>query len=171
MSQSTADRFQGSDWMDLERQYEAELHPDQVRVEPDPHARLAALRGDVLRSVVTAVRDRGRAPRVCLYALSVGGVRPSNSLKAAAIFATRSGWQTYGNQQSFTDPHGAPAPEARPGWGLVRRQISAGYADGVVVATTSVISPNFEQYERELRWFALHRAFVGVIAPSVQGRL
>lgn len=169
MSQSTT--RQAFNWMDLERREDAELHPGQARVQPSLHGRLAALRSDTLRAVVAALRDRGRTPRVCLYALSIGGTRPSSSLEGATAFAVRNGWQVGGDQQIFTDHHGAPDPESRTGWELVRRQVRAGYADGVVVATTSVISSDPEEYERELRWFDLHRAFIAVVAPAAQVRL
>ncbi|QDN54109.1 hypothetical protein [Streptomyces sp. S1D4-20] len=160
------------DWMDVEHQRDAEWHPDRVRVEPDPSARLAALRCDNLQKVVAEVRAKGRAPRVCRYALSVGGHRPSNSLDAAAAFAVRNSWQAGGEEQTFTDPHGAPNPELRTGWRLVRKQIRAGYADGVVVTTSSVISTHAEVYEQELLWFEMHCAFVAVIAPEAKvGRL
>lgn len=160
------------DWMDVERERDAKWSPNKVWVEPDPNARLAALRRDNLRQVVGDVRGKGRAPRVCRYALSVGGHWPSNSLDAATAFAVRNGWQVGGEAQTFTDHHGAPSPELRTGWCLVRRQIRSGYADGVVVTTTGVISPQADEYEQELRWFELHCAFVAVVASSAQaGRL
>ncbi|MFD3905720.1 hypothetical protein ACFXOL_16190 [Streptomyces californicus] len=41
----------------------------------------------------------------------------------------------------------------------------------MVVATTDVISAEPDEYEQELRWFDLHRAFIAVVAPTAQGRL
>ncbi|MEV7090125.1 hypothetical protein AB0O07_30295 [Streptomyces sp. NPDC093085] len=159
------------DWMDIEREYEARRNPDTVRVEPNPAARLAALRSDNLRQVVAQVRARGRTPRVCRYALSVGGHRPANSLAAVTAFAERRAWHV-GEEQTFIDHQSTAAPQSRPGWCLVRRQIRAGYADGVVVTTTGVISPHLGPYEEELRWFELHRAFIAVVAPTARtGRL
>lgn len=109
-------------------------------------------------------------PRVCRYALCVGGHEPTTSLDAAATFAARHSWQV-GLEQTFTDPFGSLDPAHRTGWRLVRRQVSAGYVDGVVT-TSSVISPNADEYERELLWFELHCAFVSVVTPGAQeGRL
>ncbi|MFI7095440.1 hypothetical protein [Streptomyces lydicus] len=170
MRQSTTSSAQ--DWMALERQREARWYSDRVRIEPDPHARLAALRSDILRQVVSEVRAKGRAPRVCRYALSAGDHLPSNSLEAAAAFAVRNSWQVGGGGQIFTDPQGSPDPGLRMGWCHVRQQVRAGFVDGVVVTNTSVISSIAEEYERELRWFELHHAFVAVVAPTARpGRL
>ncbi|MFF5567689.1 hypothetical protein ACFY7Z_20430 [Streptomyces sp. NPDC012623] len=154
------------DWMDAERERDVEWNPGKFPVEPDPIARLAALRSDNLRRVVAQVRAKGRAPRVCRYALRIDGHWPSTSLAAATAFAVRQAWQV-GEEQTFTDPHGAASPGTRTGWCLVRKQIQAGYADGVVVVTTGVISPHTDEYEEELHWFELRRAFVAVVAPAV----
>ncbi|MBT2405585.1 MULTISPECIES: hypothetical protein [unclassified Streptomyces] len=171
MRQSITTR-RAPDWMDVERQRDAKWHPDKLRVEPEPHARLAALRCDNLRDVVAQVRGKGRVPRVCRYALSVGGYWPTSSLEASAAFAVHNAWEVGGEDRIFTDPYGSPNPELRTGWSLVRKQIRSGYADGVVVTTASLISPHPEEYEQELRWFELHRAFVAVVAPTADaGRL
>jgi hypothetical protein len=165
MRQSITTR-RAPDWMDVERQWHATCYTDKVRVEPEPHARLAALRCANLQHVVAQVRAKGRSPRVCLYALSIGDHWPTNSLEASAAFAVRNAWQVGGEGQTITDHYGCPTPELRTGWSLVRKQVRSGYADGVVVTTTSVISPRPEEYEQELRWFELHRAFVAVVAPT-----
>ncbi|MFD6989397.1 hypothetical protein [Streptomyces sp. NPDC059943] len=158
--------------MDVERERDARWNPQMVWVEPDPIARLAALRRDNLQQVVSQVLSKGRAPRVCRYALSVGGQWPSTSLGAATAFAVRNAWQVGGEGQTFTDHRGASSPNLRTGWRLVRKLVRSGYADGVVVTTTSVISPHADEYEQELNWFALHCAFVAVVAPASQvGRL
>ncbi|MCL7377001.1 recombinase family protein [Streptomyces sp. 35G-GA-8] len=156
----------------MELQHEARLYPDKVRIESEPHTRLAALRRDNLEQVIARLRVQGRVPRVCRYALSVGGHWPSNSLDAAAAFAVLNSWKVGGEKKTFTDHHGSPDPELRAGWCEVRNQIRAGYADGVVVTTTSVISRNADEYERQLHWFHMHCAFVAVIAPTAYtGRL
>ncbi|MEV8344653.1 hypothetical protein [Streptomyces niveus] len=154
--------------MDVERERDAKWSPNMVWVEPDPITRVAALRRDNLQQVLSQTLSKGRVPRVCRYALSVGGQWPSNSLDAATAFAVRNGWQVGGTEQTFTDHRGAPAPELRTGWCLVRKQIRAGYADGVVVTTSSAISPHTEEYEQELRWFELHCAFIAVVAPAAR---
>ncbi|WP_371792288.1 hypothetical protein OG285_25170 [Streptomyces sp. NBC_01471] len=50
----------------------------------------------------------------------------------------------------------------------MRQQIRAGYADGVVVVTHSVISPRRDEYKQELRWIEEHSGFVAVVVPEVQ---
>lgn len=160
------------DWMDVERESDAAWSPNKVWIEPDPNARLAALRRDNLQQVVSQVLSKGRAPRVCRYALSTDDQWPSNSLDAAWAFAVRNAWQVGGEEQTFTDHHRAPSPELRTSWCLVRKLIRSGYADGVAVTTTGIISPHADEYEQELNWFALHCAFIAVVAPAAQaGRL
>lgn len=165
MRQSTTTR-RAPDWMDVERQRDATWYPDKLRIEPEPHARLAALRCDNLRDVVAQVRGKGRMPRVCRYALSIGGHWPTSSLESSAVFAAHNAWEVGDKERIFTDPYGCPAPELRTGWSRVRAQIRSGYADGVVVTTSGVISSHPEEYEQELRWFELHCAFVAVVAPT-----
>lgn len=160
------------DWMDAERERDATWSPNKAWIEPDPNARLAALRRDNLQQALSQVLSKGRAPRVCRYALSVGGQWPSNALDAATAFATRNAWQTGGEEKTFTDYYGALSLELRTGWCVVRKLIRTGYADGVVVTTPSFISPRVEEYEQELHWFELHCAFIVVVAPAAQaGRL
>ncbi|WP_411143113.1 hypothetical protein [Streptomyces sp. x-80] len=165
MRQSTTPS--GLDWMDRERAFEAEFLLEKARVEVDPYVPLAAARRGHLERIVAQLHVRRRVPRVCLYALSVGGQEPRHSLDAAAAFAVRQSWQV-GVGQSYTDHQGAAAPLARPGWCLVRAQIRAGYADGVVVVTHSVISPHADEYRQQLEWFGHHFGFVALIVPEVQ---
>lgn len=166
MSQSTARRT-STTWMDQERAFEAELEPDRVRVETNPYAALAAARRENLERLVAQFHARGRVPRVCRYALAVGGLEPRHSLDAAAAFAVRQSWQV-GVGQSYTDHHGAADPLTRPGWCLVRQQIRAGYADGVVVVTHSVITSHTDEYKRQLDWFEMRSGFVAVVVPEIQ---
>lgn len=59
------------------------------------------------------------------------------------------------------------ASERRPGWGLVWQQIRAGYADGVVVVTPSVISPRVDEYRQEIDWLGQRGGFVALVVPEV----
>ncbi|MER7224270.1 hypothetical protein [Streptomyces rubradiris] len=102
---------------------------------------------------------------MCLYALSFRGHEPRHSLDALADYARCQSWQV-GAEQSYTDHDGAVAPDLRPGWGLVRQQIRAGYADGVVVVTASVISTQLGEYRREIDWFGQHCGFVALVVPE-----
>lgn len=129
-----------------------------------PGSSFAAERRANLARVVARVRSHGRTPRVCLYALATAGQAPRHSFDKAQAFAVRQGWQT-GSEQRFCDHQGAGSLETRPGWCCVRRQILAGYADGVVVITTDAISVSGEELRRELEWFE-HRGFVAVVAPE-----
>ncbi|GHF33414.1 hypothetical protein GCM10010218_13140 [Streptomyces mashuensis] len=153
--------------MDWERVDEAGLDPDKIRVSADPYGPLAAARRENLERIVARLHAKGRMPRVCLYALSVGGQEPRHSLNAAAAYAVRQSWQV-GVGQSYTDHQGPTDPVTRPGWCLVRQQIRAGYADGVVVVTHPVISPQVDEYRQEVDWFALHFGFIAVVVPEIQ---
>ncbi|MFI1201646.1 hypothetical protein ACH4VR_19705 [Streptomyces sp. NPDC020883] len=167
MCQGGVVRGTGQDWMDRERAFGAGLHPDEIPVEADPYAPLESARRGNLERVAVRVQASGRVPRVCLYALSVGGQEPRHSLEAAAAFAVRESWQV-GVGQSYTDHHGATDPLRRPGWCMVRQQIRAGYADGVVVITPFVISPHAIEYKQQLDWFAEHFGFIAVVAPDAE---
>ncbi|MGZ2358538.1 hypothetical protein LRE75_17840 [Streptomyces sp. 372A] len=163
MRESTAPRKLIS-WMDRERDLEEWLSPGRFRVSTGAYGFLAAARRDNLERIVARARTRGRMPRVCLYALAFGGQEPRHSFSAAAACAVRQCWQV-GAGQSYADHHGAGAPTTRPGWCGVRRQILAGYADGVVVVTADVISSDMEEYRQELDWFE-HKGFVAVVIPE-----
>ncbi|MEV0445973.1 hypothetical protein AB0I84_22540 [Streptomyces spectabilis] len=167
MRRGAVGRGTTQNWMDRERAVEAELYPGEIRVETDPYAPLESARRDGLERTVTRVRSSGRMPRVCLYALSVGGHEPRHSLEKAAAFALRQSWQV-GVGQSYTDHYGATDPLTRPGWCMVRQQIRAGYADGVVVITPFVVSPHAAEYKQQLDWFAEHWGFIAVVAPDAE---
>ncbi|WP_050502689.1 hypothetical protein [Streptomyces monomycini] len=124
-----------------------------------------ARRANVDRTVAQ-LQAKGRVPRVCFYALSVGSQEPRHSLEASEAFALRQSWQV-GGGQSYTDRHSATSPVTRPGWCEVRHQVRAGYADGVVVVTASVISTRFEEYRREIEWFGEHLGFIDLVVPDV----
>ncbi|WP_258528041.1 hypothetical protein [Streptomyces sp. NBRC 110611] len=162
MRQSAVVRGTGHGWMDRERAFVAEVHPGKIRVETDPYAPLEAARRDNLERIAGRVRASSRMPRVCLYALSVGGQEPRHSL-----VAVRQSWQV-GVGQSYSDHHGTTDPLVRPGWCTVRQQIRAGYADGVVVITPFVISPHASEYKQQLEWFAEHFGFIAVVAPDAE---
>ncbi|MEV6421731.1 hypothetical protein [Streptomyces sp. NPDC051662] len=153
--------------MHREKALDAGLHPEKIRVEADPYVPIAAARREILEGIVTQLRARGRVPRVCRYALAVGGQEPRHSLDAAAAFAVRQSWRI-GVGQSYTDHHGAAESLTRPGWCLVRQQIRAGYADGVVVVTHSVVSPHIDAYKQQLNWFGAHFGFVALVVPEMQ---
>ncbi|MFC6067007.1 hypothetical protein [Streptomyces ochraceiscleroticus] len=164
MCQSTARRTQTS-WIDRERDFEAWLKPDQVRVKAAPYVSLAAARRGHVERVVAQLRTKGRVPRVCLYALTAGRQEPTHSLDAVRAFAERQGWQV-GPGKSYTDRHGVTDLMTRPGWSYVRQQIRSGRADGVVALTYSVISPHQDEYERQLDWFVDHFGFIALVTPE-----
>lgn len=168
MRQSTARRTQN--WMDHERAVRAQMHPDEVRVSVDPYGPIGAARRENLERVVAQVRARGRIPRVCLYAPSFDGQVPRASLDSATNYAERQSWQV-GPEQFYTDPSGATAPQDRPGWTLVRRQVRAGFVDGAVVITADVVSRQADEYREELGWFEEHHGFIAlVVSEPVTGR-
>ncbi|MGW3163303.1 hypothetical protein ACWC9Q_10510 [Streptomyces sp. NPDC001142] len=154
--------------MDAEREWIRTSRSDAPVLTPDPWRRLTGIRNELLQRVVERASSMGRLPQVCLYARSVGGYTPLASLNAAAAFAARHSWSV-DRDQSFTDPHGRISPEARAGWSLVRRRIRAGYADGVVVITASVISEDPIEYEKQLDSITLSGGFVAVVAPDARG--
>lgn len=150
--------------MDQERATDDRLCPGKVRVEPDPYARLMIARHATVRRVVQQLRTSSRMPRVCLYALAVGGHVPKHSLNAARAFAEQQGWQVAA--EDYTDCHGTTGPMARPGWDQVRRRIRAGLADGVVVLTQTIISLRLDEYEQQLAWFDEHFGFIALVIPE-----
>ncbi|MFD4986468.1 hypothetical protein [Streptomyces sp. NPDC058374] len=134
----------------------------------DQAVRLMNVRCDYLAQRVTQRRNSGRVPRVCLYALTVGQQQPCRSLDESKGFAVEQGWHV--GRRAFTDHFGATDPQTRPGWGLVRQQIRAGFADGVVVLTQSVISPHLDEFERQLSWFETHLGFIALVTPERSSR-
>lgn len=163
MRQSTTPH-RGRDWMDQERAIDERLCPDKVRIEPDPLTRLMIARRATVERVVQQLRTNGRVPRVCLYALAVGGHVPTHSLNAARAFAEQQGWQM--GPEDYTDCHGTTGPMARPGWDQVRRRIRAGLVDGVVVLTHASISLRLDEYEGQLTWFDEHFGFIALVIPE-----
>lgn len=157
---------QRQEWMDRERAWDEVLHPDRPRIEADPLVRLMNARLGVLNHCLALLQERGRVPRVCLYALTVRGQEPTRSPSAARDFALRQDWQVGGSNQRITDRFGTTDPLLRPGWSLVRFQIRAGYADGVVVLTHSVISPHIDEYEPQLDLIERHLGFVALLTPE-----
>ncbi|MFI5749106.1 hypothetical protein ACIBBE_24940 [Streptomyces sp. NPDC051644] len=142
------------------------LYLSQVHIEANPYVPIAGARRVNLERVVAQARSRGRDPRVCLYALSFDEQVPRASLDSAAAYARRKSWQV-GSEQSFTDPDDATAPQDRPGWGHVRKQIRAGFADGVVVITADVVSSEVDEYRDELAWFEEHHGFIALVIPEI----
>lgn len=165
MRQSTTRRIQFG--ADTEHAVDVRLRPARVCFETDPHGPLAATRRGYLEQVVDQLKANGRAPRVCLYALSVRGQRPNASLEAAATFAGHQNWQV-GSGLIFTDHHGIEGPSSRPGWRAVREQVRAGYADGVVAVTATVVSTHVEEYQQEIDWFGHHWGFIGLVIPEIR---
>jgi hypothetical protein len=165
MRQSTARTTQPC--MDRERADQAWLTPDRVSFEVDPYVPIAAARRENLDRIVAQVRARGREPRVCLYAIFFEGQVPRASLDSAAEYAQRQSWQVLSGQ-THMDSDDLVVPGERPGWGLVRQQVRAGFADGVVVVTASVISHEADEYRSELDWFEEHFGFVALVVPELR---
>ncbi|PZT76778.1 hypothetical protein DNK56_26205 [Streptomyces sp. AC1-42W] len=157
------------------RNWMSEVRPERVRgvdyaarPVPNPYALVAAVRRSQVDRRVEQIRSRHRTPRVCLYALSGDGESLAASLNSAAAYAEARSWQVSAGR-SHSDLVGQPASSSRPGWRLVKSQVRAGFADGVVVATAEAISTEFDEYRRELDWFASHFAFVAVVTPEAVG--
>ncbi len=151
-------------WMDQDRAVERRMSPGSIWVESDPYARLMIVRRTAAERRVQQIKARGRTPRVCLYLLAVGGQAPPRSLSAAQSLAEEQGWHVA--TKCYTDCPGATGPMPRPGWDTVRRQIRAGYVDGVVALTHASISPEFGAYEQQLTWFAEHFGFIALVTPE-----
>ncbi|MFB8086922.1 hypothetical protein [Streptomyces sp. NPDC055992] len=156
--------------MNLDSAGRAPLNADNVSAAADLYGPIAAVRRDRLDRLVAQIRSRRREPRVCLYALSVDGHAPRTSFELARAYAESQSWQVAPGQ-SYADRAGATSPECRPGWGLVRDRIRAGFTDGVVVVTADAIGLHVDEYRRELDWFAEHCAFVALVMPETVGRL
>ncbi|WP_256076491.1 recombinase family protein [Streptomyces sp. BpilaLS-43] len=151
--------------MDRKRADHARLYPDEARVPADPYGPIAAARREYLDRIVAQIRTKGRAPRVCLYALSVDGQAPRASLGSAAAYAERQSWQVL-PEQSYTDPVEATAIEGRPGWRSVREQARKGFVDGVVVVTADIVSRHLGEYKVQIDWFEEHFGFVALVVPE-----
>jgi hypothetical protein len=164
MRQSTAP-FPDRGWMDCERAFDEWLHPAKSRVEADRFVRLMRVRRELLHQRVAQLQARDRVPRVCLYVLSVGGCEPTHSPEAARAFASEQGWQV---GSCYTDRHDGTDPMARQGWGQALQQICAGYVDGVVVLTHSVISPDVDAYEQQVVWFEVNFGFLALVTAEVE---
>ena len=155
------------EWMDREGDFRGSLFPQAVRIEPDPRLRVMKRRRSDLGHRVAALRERGRVPRVCLYALGVSAQSaPALSLGAVRAFAVREGWHV-GTNQIFTDHTGPIHPASRPGWIRVQRHVRSGYADGVVALTQSAVTPRWGEYETQLQWFADHLGFIALVHPEI----
>lgn len=168
MRQSVTARGSGRDWMDREREFEAELHPHQVHVEVDPLVRLMDDRRQVLDQRLISIASAGRTPRVCLYLIAADGSDPGRSRNTARDYAHRQAWQT-STLQVFTDRPSATDPLLRQGWSQVRQQIRSGFVDGVVALTHSAISPHLDEYELQLSLIAHHGGFVALVTPETGG--
>ncbi|MEU6406059.1 hypothetical protein [Streptomyces sp. NPDC046985] len=125
-------------------------------------------RRDVLDRCLTRIEAAGRVPRVCLYLLAARGCEPAHSCDAARDYALQEGWQT-STLQVFTDRFGVTDPLLRPGWSAVRHQIRAGFVDGVVALTYSVISPHVDEYELKLALVEESGGFVALVTPETAG--
>lgn len=168
MRQSTTARCKGPEWIDPERTFREKRHPDEVRIGTNRLVRLLNARVSALDLRLSRLREVGRKPRVCLYALAVDRQEPTHSLNAARDFALRQNWQV-GVDHHFTDRVGATDPLTRAGWSQVRHQVRAGYADGVVALTYSVISPRLDEYALQLDLIAQHLGFVALVTAETAG--
>jgi hypothetical protein len=168
MRQSITALHKGRDWMDRERDFHARFHPDEIRVEADPLVWLMNDRRDVVDRCLARIEAAGRVPRVCIYLLAARGCEPAYSRDAARDYAFQQGWQI-NTLQVFTDRIGLTDPLLRPGWSAVRHQIRAGFVDGVVALTHSVISPHVDEYELRLALVEEHGGFVALVTPETAG--
>ncbi|MFF3730764.1 hypothetical protein ACFYXM_10705 [Streptomyces sp. NPDC002476] len=169
MRQSGTAPDTGADWMDQEREWNRQFHPEKFVISPGPWPRLTGLRNELLQRVVASVCSRGRLPHVCLYALAFHGCAPRASLDAAAAYAEERSWRVR-DGRAFTDPYPPDRLRHRPGWNRVLEQIRGGYADGVVVITTDVVTTDPDEYEQELARFQAVSGFIAVTAPDVAVR-
>ncbi|WP_432001561.1 hypothetical protein [Streptomyces sioyaensis] len=151
-----------ADWMDRDNEYDRMFRPDILRVATDRNLQLMALRKEQMERRLEGLRIRGRVPRVVLYARTVNGLRPDRSLVAASEFAARMEWQV-AREQTFTDCLSLTAPEDRYGWLHIKQHVKSGFADGVVALTRAIISPQLNQYETELNWFATNSGFIALV--------
>ncbi|MGW3957330.1 hypothetical protein ACWEKM_42080 [Streptomyces sp. NPDC004752] len=168
MHQSFSALHKGNDRTDRERDFHVRFHPDEIRVEMDPLVRLMNIRRDVLDRCLTHIEAAGRVPRVCLYLLAARGIEPAHSCGAARDYALQEGWQI-STMQVFTDRFGVTDPLLRPGWSAVRQQIRAGFADGVVALTHSIISPHLDEYELQLALVEESGGFVALVTTETAG--
>ncbi|MFG3403845.1 hypothetical protein [Streptomyces sp. NPDC048142] len=168
MRQSITTLHKSRGWIDRERDFHARFHPDEIRVEMYPLVRLMNDRRDVLDRCLARIAVAGRVPRVCVYSLAAQGCEPAHFRNAARDYTLAKGWQ-FSTLQMFTDRFGVTDPQLRPGWSAVHHQIRAGFADGVVALTHSVISPHMDEYELQLDLIEKHGGFVALVTPETAG--
>ncbi|MDJ1136288.1 hypothetical protein [Streptomyces iconiensis] len=156
-----------AEWMDRESPFGQRLVPQAMGVGPDPGLCAMKRRCSNLARQVAVLREKGRTPRVCLYALTAHtGEVPTRSLGEVRAFAVREGWLV-GARQIITDRTGPARPTVRSGWSRVRRNVRSGYADGVVALAQSAITPRRDEYESQLQWFEDHFGFIALVYPEI----
>ncbi|MGG2459352.1 hypothetical protein ACO0M4_05935 [Streptomyces sp. RGM 3693] len=152
--------------LDQESAYYQRLFPNASQAGKDRAVQLMFLRLGSMQQLLGRIRETGRKPQVCLYALTARNCSPTRSLREARAFAEREGLFVRPGQ-SFTDLVDLALSDQRPGWATVRQQVEKGYVNGVVALTPSVIAPDINAYERELSWFDTHGGFVGLVHAEV----
>ncbi|MGW1123861.1 hypothetical protein [Streptomyces sp. NPDC002526] len=168
MSQSsTRASSAATDWMDLDNERSCLVLPDAPRVRPDRSAHLMKLRKEQVEHQLATLKVSNREPRVALYARSVNGQPPVQSLSAARDYVARMGWPV-SRAQVFTDCRDLYVREDRRGWEGIRQAIKSGFLDGVVALTRSDISPDLVEYESELNWIAGHSGFIALVHAETE---
>lgn len=145
-------------WTDQERTRDGLPVPDPVRGGGVPE-----FGGDL---VVEWLRVHGRVPRMCLYTVVTDGTSPELALDLVRPFAEKRQWQV---GRSYADCGLWSTCAARLGWNLVRGEIRAGRADGVVLLSRSDVGPHIAEFTEQLAWFEGRRAFIAVAEPGVAG--
>ncbi|MEU8540869.1 hypothetical protein AB0C52_12930 [Streptomyces sp. NPDC048717] len=140
---------------------------DEVGELPDPRRRLHAIRRDVLHRHLTHLERHHRVPRVGLYVhCPDGSVRSTPALTRLLHYASRAGWLV---REQLDDCSTAP-PIQRVPWRWLVRTVKAGDLDGILASTYVDISPDLDEYEKQLRFVESMGGFVALAQPERGGR-
>ncbi|MFJ9434888.1 hypothetical protein ACIRQY_35345 [Streptomyces sp. NPDC101490] len=151
-------------WMEAERQFRP--YPVHEFILPDPLARLAAVRRDLLAHRLGALDARQRTPRIVLYTHTMTAPVTSESFAATRVYADAQQWRT--GWDSIVDCLDVP-PRRRPGWRLALRLVRSGDLDGIVVPAYDAISHHLDEYEGELGLVEHVGGFLAMAVPETGG--
>jgi hypothetical protein len=132
---------------------------EQLRIPANRQARLSQLCRSTLD---TAIALPAMPYKVLLYANTMAG-EPSRALAAAETYAQDRGWHVVGR---FVDVTPDTQPWERTEWPKILRKLRGGFAQGVVTADRSAVSPADEPYEQTLRWLSDHFSFIAHATAS-----
>ncbi|MFJ6101829.1 hypothetical protein ACIQHY_12610 [Streptomyces sp. NPDC092359] len=151
-------------WMETERRFRP--YPVHEYTLPDPLARLAAVRRDLLVHRLGFLDARCRTPRALLYVHAVTTAATAPDVAAARAYLAERRWRAV--REDIVDRGDVP-PRRRPGWRLALRLVRSGDADGIVLPAFDAISHHLDEYEDELTLAERAGGFLALARPETGG--